>query len=42
MNYNYFYCQSSSNNIYSSKVIVNNGGILIDEVNGTKYYKINL
>lgn len=42
MNYKEVYCQSSSNNIYSSKVIENNGGILIDEVNGTKYYKINL
>ena len=42
MNYKEVYCQSSANNIYSSKVIENNGGILIDEVNGTKYYKINL
>ena len=42
MGYIHILCQSSADNIYSSKVIENNGGILIDEVNGTKYYKINL
>ena len=42
MNYKEVFCNSSPGNIYSSRVIENNGGILIDEVNGTKYYKIKL
>ncbi|PWL72143.1 MAG: hypothetical protein DBY23_02315 [Bacillota bacterium] len=36
------YGQSSKGNIGSSKVIENNGGIFINEVNGTRYYKIIL
>lgn len=36
------YGQSSSGNIASSKVIEANGGILLSEEEGTKYYKINL
>lgn len=36
------YGQSSSGNIASAKVIENNGGTLIKEVEGTKYYKILL
>ena len=36
------YGQSSKGNIASAKVIENNGGIFIEEVNGTKYYKIEL
>ena len=34
--------QSSKGNIASSKVIENNGGIFLDEIDGTKYYKILL
>ena len=36
------YGQSSAGNIGSAKVIENNGGILIDEKDGTRYYKIVL
>ncbi len=36
------YGQSSAGNIASAKVIETNGGILLEEVNGTKYYKIKL
>ena len=36
------YGQSSAGNIGSAKVIENNGGILINENNGTMYYKIIL
>ena len=32
--------QSSKGNIASAKVIENNGGILLNENNGTRYYKI--
>lgn len=42
MGYKEILCQSSANNIYSSKVIEKNGGILINIVDGTKYYRINL
>ncbi len=34
------YGQSSKGNIASAKVIENNGGILINENDGTRYYKI--
>ena len=34
------YGQSSKGNIASAKVIENNGGILINEEDGTRYYKI--
>ena len=34
------YGQSSAGNIGSAKVIENNGGILLDEKDGTRYYKI--
>ena len=36
------YGQSSAGNIGSAKVIENNGGILLNENNGTRYYKIIL
>ena len=36
------YGQSSKGNIGSSKVIQNNNGIFINEINGSKYYKILL
>lgn len=36
------YGQSSAGNIGSAKVIEKNGGILIDEKDGTRYYKIVL
>ncbi len=36
------YGQSSAGNITSAKVIENNGGILLEEVDGTRYYKIEL
>ena len=36
------YGQSSAGNIGSAKVIENNGGILLDEKDGTRYYKIVL
>lgn len=36
------YGQSSSGNIASAKVIENNGGIFLEEIEGTKYYKIEL
>ncbi len=36
------YGQSSAGNIASAKVIENNGGILLEEIDGTRYYKIEL
>ena len=42
MNYKEIYCQSSNGNVGSSKVIENNGGIFLNEENGTRYYKIIL
>jgi predicted acetyltransferase len=36
------YGQSSAGNIGSAKVIENNDGILLDEKDGTRYYKIVL
>lgn len=36
------YGQSSSGNIASAKVIENNSGILLEEIDGTRYYKIKL
>lgn len=36
------YGQSLAENIVSAKVIENNGGVLLEEVEGTRYYKINL
>ena len=36
------YGQSSAGNIASAKVIENNGGIFLEEIDGTKYYKIEL
>lgn len=36
------YGQSSKGNIASAKVIENNGGILINESNGNRYYKIKI
>lgn len=36
------YGQASAGNIGSAKVIENNGGIFLKEVNGTRYYKVIL
>lgn len=36
------YGQSSSGNNASAKVIENNSGILLEEIDGTRYYKIKL
>lgn len=36
------YLQSSAGNIGSAKVIENNGGIFLEELEGTRYYKIKL
>ncbi len=36
------YGQSSSDNYASEKVIENNGGILLEEIGGTRYYKIKI
>ncbi len=36
------YGQSSSGNIASAKIIENNNGIFLGEIDGTKYYKIEL
>ena len=40
MNYKEIYCQSSAGNVYSAKKNEKNGGILINEIEGTRYYKI--
>lgn len=42
LGFNEVYGQSSKGNIASAKVIENNGGILINENNGTRYYKITI
>ena len=42
MGFKEVYGQSSNGNIGSAKVIENNGGILLDEKYGTRYYKIVL
>lgn len=42
LNFKEIYGQSSSGNIASAKVIENNDGILLEEVDGTRYYKIKL
>ena len=42
MGFNEVYDQSSKGNIGSKKIIENNNGILLDEVEGTHYYKIKL
>lgn len=42
MDFKEIYGQSSKNNPGSAKVIENNGGILINEQDGTRYYKIVL
>lgn len=42
MGFNEVYGQSSKGNIGSQKTIENNYGILLDEVEGTHYYKIKL
>lgn len=34
--------QSAAGNVASAKVIERNGGVLLDEVEGTRYYKIEL
>ncbi len=41
-NFKEIYGQSSAGNIASTKVIENNGGVLLEEVEGTRYYKIDL
>lgn len=35
------FCQSSAGNIASAKVIEKNGGILLEEINGTRYYQFD-
>ena len=40
MGFKEVYGQSSKGNIGSKKVIENNGGILLTEKDGTRYYKI--
>ena len=42
MGFKEVYGQSSNGNIGSAKVIEKNGGILLDEKDGTRYYKIVL
>ena len=42
MGFKEVYGQSSNGNVGSAKVIENNGGILLDEKDGTRYYKIVL
>lgn len=42
MGFKEVYGQSSAGNDFSSKVILNNKGIFLEEINGTKYYKIIL
>lgn len=42
MGFKEVYGQSSKGNIASAKVIENNGGILLSEKDGTRYYKIVL
>lgn len=41
-NYKEVYINSSKGNIASEKVIIKNGGIFIEDINGSKYYKIIL
>ncbi len=42
MGFKEIYGQSSAGNIASQKVIENNGGILLEEIEGTRYYKIEI
>lgn len=42
LGFNEIYGQSSKGNIASAKVIENNGGIFIEEAEGTRYYKVEL
>lgn len=42
MNFKEVFCNSSAGNINSAKVIEKNGGIFLDEDEGTRYYKIVL
>ena len=42
LGFNEVYGNSSNGNIASSKVIENNGGIFLEEINGSRYYKIDL
>lgn len=42
LGFNVVYGQSSKGNIGSAKVIEKNNGILIEEIEGSRYYKINL
>lgn len=42
MGFKEVYGQSSKGNVASAKVIENNGGILLNEKDGTRYYKIVL
>ena len=36
------YLKLQAGNVASAKVIENNGGIFIKEINGSRYYKIKL
>jgi len=42
MGFKEIYGQSSAGNIASAKVIENNGGKLLEEIDGTRYYKIDI
>ncbi len=42
MGFKEVFCNSSTGNIGSEKVIENNGGIFENEINGSKYYRIEL
>ena len=42
MKFNEVLSQASAGNVASAKVIENNGGIFIKEINGSRYYKIEL
>ena len=42
MDYKEVFINSSKGNIGSQKVIENNGGIFLEEKNGSRYYKINV
>lgn len=42
MNFKEVFCNSSAGNISSAKVIEKNGGIFLNEDEGTRYYKIIL
>ena len=42
LGFNKVYGQSSNGNVASAKVIENNGGLLLETINGSNYYEIRL